>query len=162
MAHNETLIHASPEQVFDVLLDPWAYPQWVVGAKRIRGVDREWPQPGSRFHHQIGVGPLALNDSSRLVEVDPPRRIALEVRFRPAGVGLVAIEALPRPDGTRVTMDEQPLHGPFDWLWGRPVNWLVEMRNRKSLDRLRALVESRVRRVSMRDEPAPPSSARAS
>ena len=62
MAYNEAFIDAAPEMVFAVLSDPGCYPRWVVGARKIRAADAGFPAKGSRFHHQVGVAPLVLND----------------------------------------------------------------------------------------------------
>ena len=78
MAYNETYIDAAPETVFAVLSDPGCYPKWVVGARKIRAADAEFPAEGSRFRHQVGVPPLvhARNDRSlqRLWELAERRR----------------------------------------------------------------------------------------
>ena len=66
-------IAASPDRVFDVLLDPTTYPDWLRGAKRIREVDTSWPEPGSAFHHVVGAGPLALADKTTVVGHARPR-----------------------------------------------------------------------------------------
>src|SRR5215207_3487776 len=77
---------APVERVFEVVSDPRTYPEWLVGAREIRSVDEDWPQPGSRFHHRVGlVGPLTVADSSEVLEVDPPASLVLEVRARPFG-----------------------------------------------------------------------------
>lgn len=34
MAQNTRLVHATPEQVWNVLADGWLYPVWVVGSMR--------------------------------------------------------------------------------------------------------------------------------
>ncbi len=47
MAENTRLVHATPEQVWEVLCDGWVYPVWVVGASRMREVDDSWPAVGS-------------------------------------------------------------------------------------------------------------------
>jgi uncharacterized protein YndB with AHSA1/START domain len=80
-----------PEGVFAVLADGRRYADWVVGAKRVRAVDDSWPEPGSRFHHEVGVGPLTLKDSSELLAMEPPRQVVLEVRAWPAGKARVTI-----------------------------------------------------------------------
>ena len=51
MSKNRITVRTDPEAVFEVLDDPYAYPRWVVGARRIRSVDAGWPAVGSRFHH---------------------------------------------------------------------------------------------------------------
>ena len=100
MARNVIEIDAPVDVVFDVLLDPQQYPRWVAGAKRIRDVDDTWPAPGSRFHHAVGAGPAEVRDSTKVVEIDPPRRLVLEARFRPPGVACVEMELEPLGTGT--------------------------------------------------------------
>jgi uncharacterized protein YndB with AHSA1/START domain len=86
---------ATPEEIFAVLADGYAYADWVVGAKKIRAVDADWPTRGSQFHHEIGAGPIDIKDSSKVLEVDPPNRLVLSVRFRPAGTATVELTMEP-------------------------------------------------------------------
>ncbi len=103
------------DEVFDALSDPETYPTWLVGCRAIRSVDDDWPSEGAHFHHRVGlVGPLTVNDSSEILEIDRPGHLALEVRFRPAGRGRVDfwLASDPAPDGsvrTRIDMDEAPI-----------------------------------------------------
>src|SRR5690242_16154222 len=121
MARNDIVIDAPPAKVYETLLDAEAYPRWVLGAKRLRGADRRWPKPGARFHHRVGVGPLALSDNTKLREAEPDRRVVLEVRIRPIGVGRVRFDLKPRHRGrrTKVVMTERPTGGVWAW-FGRP------------------------------------------
>lgn len=126
------------EDVFAVLIDPETYPHWLVGACDIRAVDDAWPAVGSAFHHRVGLlGPITVADLSKVVEVDRPRRLRLEVRARPFGRGLVCFDlASTGVDEGRTTidMDEVPI-GRLARL--RPVlDPLVAGRNRRSLDHL--------------------------
>jgi hypothetical protein len=145
MAKNSVRIHAAPEDVYAVLNDADAYPRWVVGAKRLRGTDPEWPEPGSRFHHEIGAGPAVLKDTSKILRKRKNRAIDLEVRFRPAGVAHVQLRLRPVRKGraTIVTMRERATAGPAAWLWSWPLDAGVHVRNGWSLRRLRRLVEKR-------------------
>jgi uncharacterized protein YndB with AHSA1/START domain len=59
MATNHRLLRASPERVFQVLMNAAAYADWVVGSDTIQDTDAGWPAVGSRFHHRIGVGRLS-------------------------------------------------------------------------------------------------------
>ena len=61
MAVTSRHVDASPEEVYAVLEDAWRYADWVVGAQRVRDVDASWPEPGSRFHHRFGPGPLSVD-----------------------------------------------------------------------------------------------------
>src|SRR4051812_46710029 len=71
MAYNELYINVPPATVFAVLSEPGNYPDWVVGARRIRDSDGHFPAVGSRFHHQVGVPPLVLNDHTEVLENVP-------------------------------------------------------------------------------------------
>jgi uncharacterized protein YndB with AHSA1/START domain len=134
-------VHRSPEAVFDVLLDPARYPDWLVGAKAIRAVDATWPSPGSRFHHRVGAGPLTIEDSTVLEALDPPRTLTLRARARPAGVARVTLRLTGTADGgTDVEMEERPVSGPARWLDNPLLEAAVAARNRKSLRRLARLV----------------------
>lgn len=137
-----TTVHLDqpPEAVFAVLADPWRFADWVVGAKHIRAVDETWPAPGSRFHHRFGVGPLTIDDSTVLEEIDPPRRMVLRARARPTGVARVTVELVATADGgTDVTMIEAPISGLAARLHNPALDLLVALRNRCSLRRLAAV-----------------------
>ncbi len=143
MATVETPIDRPADEVMDVLLDPTTYPSWLVGCQGIRGIDPEWPAPGARFHHRFGiVGPLTVDDYSRVLAVQPRRCLRLEVRARPAGRGEATFTVEPvSPSSCRVELHEVPI-GVLT-----PARPLLDpptiLRNRKSLARLRAFVERR-------------------
>src|SRR4051812_41318490 len=63
------VIEAAEHDIFSVLLDPYTYPEWLVGAQRIRSVDDAWPEPGTAFHHVVGFGPIKVADSTRVERV---------------------------------------------------------------------------------------------
>lgn len=131
----------SPEVIFGVLTDPWRYPDWVVGAKKIRGVDETWPAPGSRFHHRVGLGRLTIDDSTVVETFNPPNRLVLRARARPAGIARVTITLVPTRDGgTDVEMAERPIGGPARWIHNPLLDALIAARNRKSLRKLGRLV----------------------
>ena len=133
---------SSPEDVFAVLADGWRYADWVVGAKRVRAVDDTWPEPGSQFHHEVGVGPLTIDDSSSLVAMDPPSQVVLEVRAWPAGKARVTITMTPREGGgTEVLMEEVPTGGPAKSIDSWPLRRLTMLRNVESLKRLRRIAD---------------------
>jgi uncharacterized protein YndB with AHSA1/START domain len=136
---------ASPEDVFAVLADGWRYADWVVGAKKIRHVDESWPEPGSRFHHRVGAGPVDIADSSVCEAVDPPRSMTLKVKAWPAGAARVRIDIEPTATGSTVTMTEHPIAGPAK-TFDNPVQRLaLTLRNRESLRRLTGIAENGVR-----------------
>jgi uncharacterized protein YndB with AHSA1/START domain len=134
---------ATPEEIFAVLSDGYVYDEWVVGSKRIRAVDPDFPAPGSQFHHTIGAGPVDIKDSSKVLEADPPKRLVLSVRFRPAGTATVELTLEPRDNGkTRVVMKETPESGAVRAL-ALVTSLMLLVRNELSLWRLRRLVVSR-------------------
>ncbi|HEX4978963.1 MAG TPA: SRPBCC family protein [Acidimicrobiales bacterium] len=145
MAENTTTIDATPEQIFEVLLDAWTYKDWVVGADQIRAVDPDWPRAGSAFHHTVGVGPAKVDDLTKIVAVDAPRRLVLEARARPAGVAHVEFVVEPAQEGrSTVTIEEHPIDGPAAALPEPIVDAGLKLRNVETLRRLRRLVEERV------------------
>jgi uncharacterized protein YndB with AHSA1/START domain len=150
MSRNAITIDASPDEVFEVLDDADAYPRWVVGARRVRHVTDRWPDPGGRFGHEVGAAPATLQDDSEVVEREWPRRLALEVRFRPVGVARVTLSVEPEADGSRVVIEEGTRRGPVDWIPGALVDPLLHVRNAWSLRRLRSEVERRVAEVTKR------------
>jgi Polyketide cyclase / dehydrase and lipid transport len=144
MSRNEIVIEAPAGEVLAVLLDAECYGEWVVGSKELRGVEPDWPQPGSRFHHSQGAGPLTLDDDTKMVERSD-RRLVLDVHYRPVGTALVTLSLAERPDGraTRVTMEEEPTSGITAKLPRPLVDPLFGVRNRMSLRRLAKLVVGR-------------------
>jgi uncharacterized protein YndB with AHSA1/START domain len=137
-------VEATPDEVWRVLADGWLYPLWVVGATRIRQVDDAWPAVGSRIHHSVGVWPLVIDDYTKVVEADEPRRLRLTARAWPSGEAEVTIRLEPKGGaGTTVTIEEDLVAGPGT-LVPRPARSVVlEVRNRETLQRLAWLAERR-------------------
>lgn len=148
MSKNEMLVGVPPEVVFAVLADPHAYSDWVVGAKRIRKYDRHWPEPGTSFHHTVGLGPIATRDKTTVVSIDMPRRLVLRARAMPAGVAEVAIDVWPDDAGSRVVIAERPLAGLGKMLYNPLLDLLIRARNAESLRRLRRIAEGRAAHVA--------------
>lgn len=141
---NETTIEATPEQVFDVLMDAEAYAEWVVGAKEIRAVDPSWPDPGSEFHHTVGVGPVEIKDSTAMVAHERPSFVKLQVNAGPVGSGIVEMRMKDGGEGaTTVEMVEYPIEGPAETLDGPVEDAAIKGRNLEALRRLKNLVEDR-------------------
>ncbi|MHB1536394.1 MAG: SRPBCC family protein [Acidimicrobiales bacterium] len=109
MAVTTQVIPARPSAVWAVLADASRYAEWVLGAKAIRGQEGDWPRPGARFHHTVGMGPFRIRDNTEVRSCEPGRRLVLETRVRPWGVAIVSLELDADPGGTRVRMDESPI-----------------------------------------------------
>jgi uncharacterized protein YndB with AHSA1/START domain len=141
VSRTSTRIDATPERIFEVLDDARTYEFWVVGCTDIRGVDPEWPAEGAAFHHSVGVGPLHLKDSTSILERDPPRRLKLHARARPAGIAHVLIELTRSGSSTDVAMSEKPVEGLPAKLHNPLQDHLIHRRNVESLRRLKWLAE---------------------
>lgn len=144
MSTTHIVVRAPAEAVFDVLIDPFCYPRWVVGARAIRGVDRDWPREGSAFHHSVGLWPLRIRDSTTLVRARRPALVELRARAWPLGEADVRLDLEQRGHLSRVTIREVPVDGPGRAVWWAPVAVVTALRNRWSLARLKDVVESRV------------------
>jgi hypothetical protein len=126
-------------ELFAILIDPATYPEWLVGAKRIRDVSPRWPAPKSDFRHVVGFGPLEIPDRTTVVRVEPPDLLELHVRARPLIEAKVRFEIAATPSGCRLTMTETPVG--IHRLVRPLVQPLVRARNARSLDRLAAIVD---------------------
>ena len=144
MAHNERLIEASPQAVFDVLADPRGYAYWVIGSMEVREADDDWPRRGSRFHHTVGIGPLRVKDHTRVEEVRPGHFLQLETKARPLGNARVKLQLEPEGNSTKVTMVEDPADKPTAFVFMPLTHLLMRKRNVRSLDRLAELAEGRL------------------
>jgi uncharacterized protein YndB with AHSA1/START domain len=143
MAVNAVHVDAPVESVFDTLTDPHTYPEWLAGAKHIRAVDDEWPAVGSRFHHQVGIGPLRIDDDTEVREIARPNRLVLEVRARPIGRGKTTFSLRQDGAGCTLTVEEHPITTPLRVLTDPVLDAAIHMRNEGSLKRLKRFVESR-------------------
>jgi uncharacterized protein YndB with AHSA1/START domain len=143
MSRTVAYIPAPPEQVFAVLTDAQTYADWVVGAKKVRSVEPDWPAPGAGFHHTVGVGPLTIRDETRVRDLDPPHRLELQARAWPTGEAHVIMLLETTGGGTRVTMTEEPVRGPARWLHNPLLDAATHARNTVALRRLTRLALAR-------------------
>ena len=140
MSAQRISIEARPDDIFSVLLDPYTYPEWLVGAQAIRSVDDSWPAPGAAFHHVVGFGPVKIADSTRVSEVSTPNCLELNVRARPFGRARARFTLHPEgPGRTELSFEETPTSPLLRF--GAPVlDPGIAVRNDASLKRLRAVV----------------------
>jgi len=132
----------TPARVWEILADGWRYAGWVVGASRIRAVDPEWPEAGSRIHHSVGLWPFLLDDHTEVRSMVPERELVLRARAWLFGKAEIAITLEPTHDGrTRVTMAEHIVAGPYSVVPERVQEELVLPRNHECLRRLGLLAE---------------------
>jgi hypothetical protein len=109
----------------------------------MRGADPGFPAAGTRFHHQVGVGPLHLNDHTQVLEVDQPRKLVLKAKARPLGTAIVDVTIEEEGHGSRVTMREDPGDTLTAFVFNPLTHLLVRGRNVESLQRLKRLAEQR-------------------
>ncbi|MGL5816215.1 MAG: SRPBCC family protein [Phycicoccus sp.] len=140
------VVQAPAAAVWEVLADGWQYATWVVGAARVREVDRAWPAPGARVHHSFGLWPLTISDSTRVEASEPERRLVLTARGWPAGEARVVIRLDPVDErACEVTIEEDASNGP-GLLVPLPVRQAaIVPRNHESLRRLALIAEGRHR-----------------
>ncbi|ODQ86712.1 SRPBCC family protein [Mycolicibacterium holsaticum] len=134
-------IHASRQAVWDVMADGWTYSQWVVGNSRMRAVDPDWPAPGAKICHSVGVWPMLLDDVTVVEHCEPLEELVLHAKGRPFGGARITLRLSDIPDGCRVEMTECPVSGPASVLPDRLSDLAVWPRNRETLWRLSALAE---------------------
>lgn len=142
MAHNEIEIAATPDQVFAVLADPFTYPSWLVGAKRIRSADAAFPRRGASFRHKVGLGPVTVKDRTTALESRPGELLVLDAKARPIGEATVRFELQPSPTGTRLVMVETVVKPVLLRLLRFVLDPLTERRNARSVRQLRDQIES--------------------
>jgi uncharacterized protein YndB with AHSA1/START domain len=143
VATTDTIIGASPETIFAVLRDPRYYGYWVVGSRKIRGWDPNWPEVGSRFHHAVGKPPIVVRDHTRVEAADPPRYLRLRAKARPLGTAFVELTLEETGAGTRVVMTEGPADRLTALIFMPLTHLLVRKRNDVALSRLKELAEGR-------------------
>src|ERR1700760_1172010 len=142
MAHNTGYIDAAPDTVFAVLSDASTYADWVVGSRRVRSSDADFPAVGSRFHHQVGIPPLLLHDHTEVLESDAPRRLVLRAKTRPFATARVDLRLAPEGDGTRVVMFEGAGDRLSRLVLNRLTDPLMHRRNVVALRRLRRICQT--------------------
>jgi hypothetical protein len=143
MATVARLVDAPVDAVASVLADPRTYDRVVVGSKRIRWFDPRWPEPGTRFHHSIGLGLLHIRDDTTVMADELPARLRLSAGLGPLGAAEVVFTLTAAERGTRVEMAEHPTSGLLRAVWSPPVAAAMRARNAVSLGRLEDLARAR-------------------
>ena len=141
-----TSIEAPAARVFDVISDPRTYPDWLLGAQKIRKVDPSWPKPGAAFHHTVGAGPIRISDHTTVLALDAPRSLELRAHVGPMGSARVIFTLREEHGITEVDLEERPDGGLMRVLWstlGRAALALgIWGRNGASLQQLTSYIEA--------------------
>jgi uncharacterized protein YndB with AHSA1/START domain len=102
----EVVVGASPETIWQFLVDPTKVVRWMGVAASLD------PRPGGRYRVEVLPGDVVLG---RFVELDPPRRLVQTWGWEgrsgsvPPGSTTVAFDLVPRDDGTLVRVTHSGL-----------------------------------------------------
>ena len=143
MAFTSRELDAGVAATFSILTDPQTYPQWLIGAQRIRDVDASWPQPGSRFHHLVGFGPVQIPDDTEVLAIEQDRMLRLKVRARPFISAKATFRVIGDDRRCVVTLEEEPAVRSVGNLVRIVMDPTMHARNHRSLRRLASVVEAR-------------------
>lgn len=142
---NHRLIRCCPGDVFDVLADGYLLPGWIHEGSSIRCVDQAWPSPGSKSRHSSRVGPIVINDTTSIVEWDPPRRMMLSIRGRLVGA-VVTLDVELGANGCLAHLSETVVQGPALLVPETLRRAGLHLQNGERLHRLARLAETRAGR----------------
>jgi len=142
MARAEIDVAAPPETVWDVLADPGAYGDWVVGTKVTRA-DANWPEVGSSLEFRVEIGPVGGGDRTHVVKAEPPRLLVLRAGLQQLGAAAIRLELVAAGGGTHVVMEEDAVEGLVASLRTRVSDAVLKQRGDVALGRLKRLAEAR-------------------
>jgi hypothetical protein len=148
VAYTSREVIASPDQAFGVLIDPNTYPRWLVGANAIRDVDTTWPQPGSKFHHVVGFGPLRIADNTEVLDVAEGKMLRLKVRARPLISAIATFRVIGSDNRCVVALEEEPGLRTIGNLVRPVMDPTVHIRNHRSLRLLASVIEEQSSRAA--------------
>lgn len=136
-------IAAPRQRVWEVMADGWTYSQWVVGNSRMRAVDNDWPAPGTRILHSIGVWPAVIDDETVVLSCTLQEELVLLAKLGPLGSARITLRLSDIPEGCRVEMAEVAASGPMRLVPDRLQLTGIWPRNRECIWRLANLAEER-------------------
>jgi carbon monoxide dehydrogenase subunit G len=139
-------IAVPPEQVWDVIMDPHQFDEWVTIHRKLGRVDKGKVRPGFEVEQTLALHRANFKVKWSLAEVDPPHRAVWEGRG-PAGSHARIVDTLTPLDGGEQTR--------FDYVneYSQPGGFLGRMAGRmlvagsaereasRSLARLKAFLE---------------------
>lgn len=137
----ERHIPATVAEAYATLVAAPHYPDWLVGAKRIREVSADWPARDSWFEHVVGFGPIQVADRTTSLGTEPDVMLELLVRARPFIAATTKFELTAQPGGgCFLRMTETPT-GVYKVL-SAVAGPLLRLRNERSLQRFAAVVSA--------------------
>ncbi|WUH89485.1 SRPBCC family protein [Streptomyces sp. NBC_00433] len=141
MAIRHQLIRRPRDDVWSVLADRELYVRWVPGTSDSRVGEGDWPEEGSTLRYTVRAGPWSLHGTTVVREQRRPERLALEIDSGPLGTARVDIEIRRWGGDSLVIADEHPLTGSGGLLHNSALDALLQLRHRRMLARLAAVVE---------------------
>jgi uncharacterized protein YndB with AHSA1/START domain len=141
-------ISASPEQVWETVMDPARLGEWVTIHRSLRRADAGQPRVGYEMHQQIHLRGVNLDVHWRLQHCDPERLAVWEGRGPARSRALIEYALQPETGGTRFDYRNEfrPPLGPLGALASRAlVGGIPEREARRTLERLDQLVRERHR-----------------
>lgn len=67
------IVEASPEEVWEVIVDPRNLPRWNQHIKKVEGVSEDGLKPGSRYTTSLRVVGVPFDVQAEVLKIDPPR-----------------------------------------------------------------------------------------
>jgi uncharacterized protein YndB with AHSA1/START domain len=140
-------IAATPEQVWDVVLDPRRLADWVTIHRSLGDDTPARLRRGSTFEQTLTLRGAHLHVAWTVEQIDPPRRAEWHGRGPAHSHATIVYRLEPTGDGgTRFTYENsfKPPGGPLGAVAGRVlVGGLSDREAQRSLERLKALLEAR-------------------
>jgi uncharacterized protein YndB with AHSA1/START domain len=136
-------IAASPETVYEVIMNPHCLERWVTIHVSLEGPVDERLEQGAELTQRLELASRCFTVHWRVVENDPARRVVWEGRGPMRSRAGVTYELRPIRAGTRFTYTNEFAlpGGPLGRMAGPVVRRVTTGELDRSLDRLRALVE---------------------
>lgn len=141
MAVRHQLIKRPRDDVWSVLADRDLYSRWVPGTSGSHPGEGDWPQEGASLRYSVQVGPWSLKGSTVVREAERPDRLAMEIDSGLLGTARIDLEIRRWGHDTLVIADEHPLTGTGGMLHNAALDAVMQLRHRRMLARLAAVVE---------------------
>ncbi len=142
--HAQTLINASPERVWAVVMDPRRLSEWVTIHCEVTGVSGGGPRVGFRMTQTIHLRGAKFNVRWELEACEPARRAVWDGQGPARARAWIEYRLLPEDGATRFHYSNEfraPL-GPLGALAGRAlVGGISEREANRSLKALKLLLE---------------------
>ena len=145
MALHNIIVRAHPKAVWEVLADPHSYQRWVPGTKRIVRADPDWPEPGSAFEYEAGIGSLKFRGQTVARGREEGSHLEIEADAKLLAAR-VAISVKPWGDDSLVVVEEHWIRGSYLLLENPIVDLALNIRNRVMVKYLAREVQRRSHR----------------